>query len=116
MVDLGTLGGNSSVANAVSNGQVVGQANTSSTDRDGYPVSHAFSWTQAGGMVDLGTGFDSSANAVSNGQAVGQRFADIGEFQAFSWTPLSGVVDLGTLGGSAREPLHRVRKRVDRSA
>src|SRR5919201_330131 len=50
-IDLGTLpGGTSSVARAVSdNGQVVGSSNTASGQ------THAFSWTQAGGMVDLGT-------------------------------------------------------------
>ena len=50
MIDLGTLGGDGSVARAVNaSGQVVGDSATA----DG--TSHAFSWTAAGGMIDLGT-------------------------------------------------------------
>src|SRR5579862_9067036 len=71
--DLGTLpGGTSSspaLVNALNvNGQVVGSADTASG------VTHAFSWTQLGGMIDLGTlgGGSSSATAVNaNGQVVG---------------------------------------------
>jgi probable HAF family extracellular repeat protein len=70
MIDLGTLPGDTySQATAVSHGQVVG---VSESDLTGGG-EHAFIWTAAGGMVDLGTlgGSDSSANAVSNGQVVG---------------------------------------------
>ena len=50
MVDLGTLGGAYSQAVAVNdNGQVVGSS------RLAERRAHAFSWTAAGGMVDLGT-------------------------------------------------------------
>ena len=51
MVDLGTLGGGSSVAWGVNgNGSVVvGQSNTAS---NGW---HAFRWTSKGGMTDLGS-------------------------------------------------------------
>src|SRR5436190_955933 len=71
MVELGTLAdGIDSVAYAVdANGQIVGRAKTSSGQY------HAFSWTQLGGMVDLGAlgGTLSSANAVNaSGQIVGQ--------------------------------------------
>ena len=49
-IDLGTLGGVFSSASAINaNGQVVGGSQTA----DG--TYHAFSWTAAGGMVDLGT-------------------------------------------------------------
>ena len=49
--DLGTLGGTSSGAIAVSaSGQVVGESTTA-----GDTATHAFSWTAGGGMVDLGT-------------------------------------------------------------
>ena len=50
-IDLGTLGGTSSVAAAVNaRGQVVGDSATA-----GDVEGHAFSWTEAGGMIDLGT-------------------------------------------------------------
>ncbi len=49
-VDLGTLGGSSSYAAAISSGgAVVGWSETSTRD------NHAFLWTSAAGMVDLGT-------------------------------------------------------------
>ena len=71
ITDLGTLGGTDSQANAVSNDQVVGVADTT-----GEAARHAFSWTSPGPMVDLGTlgGTDSRATAVSNGQVVGFAF------------------------------------------
>jgi probable HAF family extracellular repeat protein len=94
VVDLGTLGGTSSRATAVSNGQVVGVSNTSGG------AEHAFSWTQGGGMVDLGTlsGTSSRASAISNGQVVGNATTSAGPLHAFSWTQAAGMVDLGTLG------------------
>lgn len=91
-VGLGTLGGSYSYAMAVNDsGQVVGQSETA----NGGPA-HAFSWTQADGMVDLtpGGGY-SSASAVSNGgQVVGTVDGHV-----FSWTQAGGKVDLGTFVG-----------------
>ena len=61
-IDLGTLGGTNSGAAAVNaSGQVVGFAQTVGN------TSHAFSWTENGGMVDLGTlgGTISGATGVS---------------------------------------------------
>lgn len=49
--DLGTLGGATAAARAVSqSGQVVGTSTMA-----GETESHAFSWTRGGGLVDLGT-------------------------------------------------------------
>ena len=93
MKDLGTFGGPYSQAYAVSNGQVVGEADTAGG-------VHAFIWTQAGGMKDLGTlgGDSSSAIAVSNGQVVGDSNTADGSGDGFIWTQAGGMKDFGTLG------------------
>jgi probable HAF family extracellular repeat protein len=99
MVDLGLVDGayGSGGAAAVNdNGQVVGTNFMTSGD------THAFSWTQDGGMIDLGTlgGGRSDAYAVSDsGHVVGASFIANGDTRAFSWTQAGGMVDLGTLGG-----------------
>jgi probable HAF family extracellular repeat protein len=97
LTDLGTLGGNYSIAYAVSaNGSVVvgGARNTSNENR-------AFRWTSAG-MVDLGTlgGNYSAAYAVSANGSVVVGYANNASNQgrAFRWTS-AGMVDLGTLLG-----------------
>jgi probable HAF family extracellular repeat protein len=93
MVDLGALGGDASNAYAVSEGQVVGEADIGSRDAHGYPVAHAFSWSQAGGMVDLGTleGYaHSKAVALSSGQIVGQAYDySPSEGHAVLWTQIT---------------------------
>lgn len=80
---------------------VVGYSGQNPTGR-----MHAFSWTAAGGLKDLGTlsgpesiAEDASANgAVVVGQA--QVLQNPYTFwHAFRWTPAQGMVDLKTLGG-----------------
>lgn len=98
VTDLGTLpGGFDSSATAINaSGQVAGSAETA----EGH--GHAFFWTRAGGMVDLGTlGGDRSyaTGLSSSGQVVGDSETSDGRIQAFSWTQAGGMVDLGTLGG-----------------
>ena len=66
---------------------------------------HAFSWTQAGGMVDLGTLRRQitplSPASMTCGQVVGYAYsAGFSQYHAFSWTQAGGMVDLGTLGGT----------------
>ena len=99
MVDLGTLGGATSFAVAVSNaGSVAGYADTAGGS------THAFSWTAAGGMVDLGTlgGSSSAATAVNNnGVVVGHADTAGGSYHAFRWAPGDATLtDLGGLGGA----------------
>src|SRR6185312_1403101 len=100
-VDLGTLGGSESFSAAQNElGQVAGDSITSTG------AQHAFLWSRAAGMADLGSlggpATNSAANAVSNtGQVVGFSFLNVLISHAFSWTQSGGMVDLGTLGGDS---------------
>jgi probable HAF family extracellular repeat protein len=110
MIDLGTLGDESSCARAVNaSGQVVGRIynfvedeGTAGADGSGLNWNRAFSWTAAGGMIDLGMPLDpnvgtSAVNA--SGQVVGWGRTANGVVHAFLWTAAGGMIDLGTLGG-----------------
>jgi probable HAF family extracellular repeat protein len=94
MQDLGTLGGNESVAYGVSaNGAVVvGQAAAGQ--------GRAFRWTASGGMQNLGTlgGNWSAALGVSADGAVVVGWAEnaAGQQRAFRWTASGGMEDLNT--------------------
>ena len=95
-IDLGTLGGRTSFATAVSDGNaVVGTSTTASN------AEHAFLW-QAGTMSDLGTlpgGDLSQAEGINKSrQVVG--FASVGgAYHAFRYAA-GAMVDLGTLPGA----------------
>ena len=104
MVDLGTLPGTArSEASAVSNsGQVVGNSIIPAADWMDPDITQAFSWTEAGGMVPLGTlgGSSSVATAVNDqGQVVGWSTLPDGSMQAFLWTATDGMLGLGTFHG-----------------
>ncbi len=94
---LQSFGNPGTMALAVNNlGTIVGQELTSS----GY--RHAFSWTQSGGMVDLGTlgGKQSSALAINNnGWIIGTSLTDdkSGFVHGFLWTPSAGMQDFTSL-------------------
>ena len=66
---------------------------------------HAFIWSSAGGMADLGTlgGDTSYALGINDsGEVVGYSYlADNVTRHAFTWTASGGMVDLGTLPGGA---------------
>lgn len=75
--DLGTLGGPSSEGYAVNtNGEVVGNADTTMLDDQGYPVYHAFAWIN-GTMQELslaraiGSMFSTARGVNSSGMIVG---------------------------------------------
>lgn len=102
ITDLGTLGGQQSVAWAINeSGQVVGSAQVGDATGD----YRAFLWTPGGGMQDLGTlgGRGSDAYGINDyGQVVGSS----GVLTSDGSTPRhatywggEGVVDLGTFGG-----------------
>ena len=95
--DLGTLGGDFSVARAINEaGQVVGTSTTSSGEE------HVFLWTSQGGMTDLGTlgGADVRVPEISEindaGVIVGTMIVGSGS-HGFRWSPGSGLRDLGVL-------------------
>jgi probable HAF family extracellular repeat protein len=88
MADLGTLGGVVSFPVDISEtGQVVGDSTT-----NGISDLKGFSWTPAGGMVDIGPGAP---------WAVNDRGEVVGGSNAFSWTAAGGRVDLGNPFGDA---------------
>ncbi|HEY6887385.1 MAG TPA: hypothetical protein VI300_06380 [Solirubrobacter sp.] len=100
-VDLGILpGGDYSQATAVNNsGGVVGHSGTFFTYGVSDPVPiHAFSWTQATGMIDLGTlpgATTSSAYGINDrGQIVGESGG-----RPFLFSPDTGMTELGLLPG-----------------
>ena len=103
VTDLGTLGGRSTAARAINaNGHVVGQSDLPEQDPNA-PLGdhHAFLWTPAAGMTDLGTlgGTVSAAGAISDaGHVVGQSTLDSTGRHPFLWTTAGGMTDLGTLG------------------
>jgi probable HAF family extracellular repeat protein len=96
LLNLGTLGGSSSMALGVSadGSRIVGQARTAAGS------THPFLWTATSGMVDLGPGLVfGSANAISpDGSVVVGRGVDGGEY-AFRWTEGGGIVPLEPLAG-----------------
>ena len=95
MVDLGTLGGVTSVAYAINpSGVIVGSSQTA----DG--AEHAFVWRD-GTMVDLGTlgGARSVAYAINpRGDIVGSSTTAAGEEHAVLWRKNGDMVDLGLPG------------------
>ncbi len=95
MIDLGTLGGKNSEAEAMNNnGQVVGYADM----RSGY---HAFITDSENNMIDLGTlgGRYSRAYAINNsGQVAGNSHTEDGNAHAFVTDSEGKMIDLGTLG------------------
>lgn len=102
ITDLGVLAGGSytEAAGLNQHGAVVGAANSVNS------ATHAFLWTSAGGLRDIGTlggpDADSAANGINNSnQVVGYSFLpNNASARAFLWTNGAGMESLGTLGGN----------------
>jgi probable HAF family extracellular repeat protein len=126
IIDLGTFGGNESLANAVNNrGQVVGLATNTISDPFNFygfgAQMHAFLW-QNGVMGDLGTlgdGPDSIAFWVNEaGQVAGISYIDstpnaltgLPTMHPFLWEN-GKMRDLGTIGGTQVFQLNALNER-----
>ena len=98
MVDLGTLGGDSSWGNDINDqDMIVGRSNTASGDME------AFTWTPTGGMQGLGTfgGLSSEAFGLNNqGQVVGRYGPPSRGTHSFLWSAVGGFQEIPTLGST----------------
>jgi probable HAF family extracellular repeat protein len=99
LVDLGIVANCGATGFGINDpGEVVGWFNNSSNC--GF-TSHGFSWTQAGGMLDLGVldgGKFSFAYSVNpSGQIVGTGDSSSSSVVALMWTPDGTLYDLNTL-------------------
>lgn len=134
-IDLGTLGGNESIAYAVNNrGQVVGTALNTVPDPYSFfdfvfcgssngTQTRAFLWDRNNGMQDLGTlgtGDDALAFFVNDaGQVAGFSYTNttpnpttgLPTFDPFLWEPGKGMRDLGTFGGTEVWQMGRLNER-----
>lgn len=103
---LNATGSRTSRAAAVSadGSVVVGSSRYGENFRD-----HAFRWTSAGGMVDLGdfqggVSFSNAQSVSADGSVVaGYSLRSDNSIHAFRWTQVGGLSDLGTLGAFGAE-------------
>lgn len=93
MVDIAPPAVRTETFSMTSGGRITGQIG------DPFIGSRAMTWTQGGGLVDLGTlgGTISSARGANNkGQVVGGAQTGAGPVHAYVWTAKEGMVDLNT--------------------
>ncbi|MFT3683879.1 MAG: GC-type dockerin domain-anchored protein [Phycisphaerales bacterium] len=102
-VNLGVLAGGSIGSASASEVSDDGLVVVGSSAASGSTQSHAFRWTQADGMVDLGTlagGTSSVANGISGDGQVVVGYSTSSEGQrAIRWAQAGGMQNLGTITG-----------------
>jgi len=98
VVDLSTLGGNTSYATGINeSGQVSGFSETPSGNL------HAFRWQEGAGLTDLQTlgGAESQGWGINDaGEVVGESFTASGTLHAFYWNGTT-MVDIDPKGGAS---------------
>lgn len=102
--DIGHLGGGSAAVNAVAGGFVAGDSTTSSGDR------HAFVWSAATGMRDLGAlvggPYSKATGLNSHGEVAGGYYApDYSSVTAFYWSAATGIRTICAVGNISESPL-----------
>lgn len=94
-----TLNGEGCAVSAIDSGVAVGSCLIA-----GGAEMHAFVWTEATGVIDIGTlgGTWSSAIAIDGPRVVGSSsLSGDAQTHAFSWTAEEGMVDLGAFGDAS---------------
>jgi len=90
VTDLGTLGGNTSFAEAINaSGQIVGRSATSGG------TTHAFLWSATNGMIDLAPSSTRPMGATEindTGQVAGDEIMPDGTTRGFVWSAASGMM------------------------
>lgn len=111
-INLGTLGGESSFANAINDkGQVVGRSELAydpQNENSEYPPSSLFIWDKTNGIRSLGdTEYDVSAIGINNsGQVLATSFSfDFGGDKIFYWDKDSGFIYTGLVQGDENSRL-----------
>ena len=93
MVDIAAPGVHTWMTSLTANGRATGKVG------DPLLPTHAMTWTQGGGLIDLGTfggTYSSAAGANNKGQVIGTSLAGPVQPRAFVWTTGEGMVDLNT--------------------
>jgi len=121
VTDLGTIGNYAGSSTILTTSDQLSNGEQTQTDTSlGYAISgdgstvvgtsvaaggngHAFVWTAAGGMTDIGAlfpGGNAIAEGVDNAGDVVVGFSTVsgGYWQAFRWTKAGGMVDIGAIG------------------
>jgi probable HAF family extracellular repeat protein len=95
IIDIGTLGGRTTNAYAISSGgKIAGKSQISTGEW------HAFIWDEVGGMRDLGV-INGDIISVNDNDEIASQSRPVSQIMhSFFWNETHGMIDIGTLGGS----------------